>query len=291
MFPTFERSLRERNSRLGVFPDGAGPFGAFPSTAAVPRHRGLVPSRRSTWSLFSLPALPRTCDHRFQAADLKVLLHSRIRCGAGCCHHDVARCSLGLVSLRGFGRFVCSVLRRAPSPSGSSRRTVGGDVDRAGRHPRTRSGSGRPKPTVHSASRSLSHPGGWRWRRGRPWAPRFDGVGRPLPPLPRPEPKTAWSLAFAGMTRTDEPPGHPRWSRGRDSAGPKLCTARPPRRGTRRGPRIRARRSGLVFLDAHRPWVVPSVALRRSGVREVDRPVEWFGLGHRSACARVPAVR
>jgi hypothetical protein len=45
-FATFRaspRAPRKRGSRLDAVPGGATPFGAFPSTSAVPRHRGPYP--------------------------------------------------------------------------------------------------------------------------------------------------------------------------------------------------------------------------------------------------------
>jgi hypothetical protein len=115
-FPVSCRDSPEGGAQPATFPSSAGPFEAFPSTAAVPYHYGLVPSRRSTRSRFPHPSRCRVaCSRHFRAADLKVLLHSRVRCCARCCHQSAARCSLGLVPLHRFRRLLRSALRRGPS--------------------------------------------------------------------------------------------------------------------------------------------------------------------------------
>jgi hypothetical protein len=79
-------------SRLRAFPCGASPSGGFPSSAAVPRHRG--------------PCLPAVSRSRIRAAlprrrsrdhpDLKALLHCRVRCEGRCCHLTSPDPPLGL---------------------------------------------------------------------------------------------------------------------------------------------------------------------------------------------------
>jgi hypothetical protein len=58
-----------------------------------------LPSRRSNWSrVTQVRRCRRTRVPPDRSADLKVLLHNRVRCTIRCCHRDDARCSLGLVS-------------------------------------------------------------------------------------------------------------------------------------------------------------------------------------------------
>jgi hypothetical protein len=95
-FPASVDPFCEQLGSIGVVPGNATPFGAFPSTAAVPRHRGrclLAVPRTASGVAGSLPNRKRS---PWLAADLKALLHSRVRCCAWRFRQDAARCSHGL---------------------------------------------------------------------------------------------------------------------------------------------------------------------------------------------------
>jgi hypothetical protein len=84
-----------------TFPGGAIPFGAFPSTAAVSRHRDHCPlAVGPAWS--GLPShFHEGRAHpsiRPPFVDLRALLRWRVRCGVARCRHVAARCSHGLRS-------------------------------------------------------------------------------------------------------------------------------------------------------------------------------------------------
>jgi hypothetical protein len=88
---------RKRDRLSGTVPGNAIPFEAFPSTAAAPRHRGrcpLVVPRAWVPEASTLPYQRRSLG---LAADLKALLHNRVRGCAWRFHRSAARCSLGLV--------------------------------------------------------------------------------------------------------------------------------------------------------------------------------------------------
>jgi hypothetical protein len=230
-FATFLVSCRvspEGGARPATFPGSAGPFGAFPSTAAVPYHYGLIPSRRSTRFWFLHPPRCRVARSRhLRVADLKVLLHSRVRCCARCCHLDAARCSLGLVPLLRFRRLLRSALRRGSISSLPSRKR---DAPGGSRADWTREGGfcDWPEPAVHPAFRRHLSPGGQGGRSSQ--VLRARRVGGPLPP---PVPEGSAEVAPSGYlsldVRSGEPSGASRWVHGR-SAEPKLGTVRPPAR-------------------------------------------------------------
>jgi hypothetical protein len=141
-------------------------------------------------------------SRRFRVADLKVLLHSRVRCCVRCCHRNAARCSLGLVPLFRSQRLLCMGLRRVPDSSHPSRkRATPGRI----RAEWTREGGicdWRP-PAVHPAFRRHLTPGGQGGRISQ--VQRVRRVGGPLPP------RVPWSPAEA------VPSGAFRWMAGRAS--------------------------------------------------------------------------
>jgi hypothetical protein len=115
----------------GAVPDGASPFEAFPSTAAVPRHRDRCP-------LAVLPRLPSQSSSiaapdpvRVRlSVDLRALLRRRVRCSVPA--FPPKRCPMlpwALVPLEGFGR-------RFPSGSPKSS-ALGGSVRALTRSART----------------------------------------------------------------------------------------------------------------------------------------------------------
>jgi hypothetical protein len=84
-----------------AFPGGAVPFEAFPSPAAVPRHRDLCPLAVGLASVGTSVAFPQgkcTLVRLVAVVDLRALLRWRVRCVGARFRHVDARCSHGLRS-------------------------------------------------------------------------------------------------------------------------------------------------------------------------------------------------
>lgn len=213
----------------------------------MPHHCGLIPSRRSSWSRFAHARRCRLlCVYPNQPADLKVLLHSRVRCIVRRCRQDGARCSPGL----GSPSWV------SPIPAARFSEKIRYPVRILPKVERSETGS-----------RAVSSRGRWKQPAGAGRAPRipalpgqrpcragvsslvqwFRRVGGPLSPLEPPSrPRSTWQYHVSrddgGNESADIPCGGIRSL----SAEPKLLTWRPVLLRILRVCRIGACRSRLV---------------------------------------------
>jgi hypothetical protein len=186
-------------------------------------------------------------SRRFRAADLKVFLHSRVRCCARRYHRNAARCSLGLVPLLRFRRLLRSALRRGPISSHPSRKRAAPGGSRADR---TREGGccDWPEPAVHPAFRRHLSPRGQGGRASQ--VLRARRVGGPLPPrVPEGSTEVAPSGTFRWMSgRASRPVHRGGFVVARLSRSSLPCGR--PRGGGPRAVRIRTCRNGFSSVVA-----------------------------------------